>query len=229
VVVNAGAPVAMPWLGQVAGVVDAWYAGQTSGTALASALFGKTDPSGHLPVTFPSSLGQVPASTTAQWPGNGTNEVDYSEGVGVGYRWYDAKSETPLCPFGYGLPYTSFRFSDLRISSPATTGTGDVRVSAVITNTGSRTGSDVSQLYVGDPSATGEPPRQLEGFQRVTLKPGQSVPVSFTLTPAQLSWWSDSANRWTESPGQLPGLRRRLLGPGKLAATRLVHGDGHPR
>jgi beta-glucosidase len=100
------------------------------------------------------------------------------------------------------LSYTSFRFSDLRISDAATTGTGDVRVSAVVTNTGTRTGSDVSQLYVGDPSATGEPPRQLEGFQRVTLKPGQSAPVSFTLTPAQLSWWSDSANGWTESPGR---------------------------
>jgi beta-glucosidase len=202
VVVNAGAPVAMPWLSQVAGVVDAWYPGQTSGTALASVLFGQTDPSGHLPVTFPSSLGQVPASTTAQWPGNGTNEVDYSEGIDVGYRWYDAKSEAPLFPFGYGLSYTSFRFSDLRISDAATTGTGDVRVSAVVTNTGTRTGSDVSQLYVGDPSAAGEPPRQLEGFQRVTLKPGQSAPVSFTLTPAQLSWWSDSANGWTESPGR---------------------------
>jgi beta-glucosidase len=202
VVVNAGAPVAMPWLGQVAAVVDAWYPGQNSGTALASVLFGQTDPSGHLPVTFPSSLSQVPASTTLQWPGNGTNEVSYSEGVDVGYRWYDAKSETPLFPFGFGLSYTSFRFSDLRISSPAVTGTGNVGVTGTITNTGSRTGSDVAQLYVGDPSATGEPPRNLEGFQRVTLKPGQSARVSFTLTPAQLSWWSDSANGWTQSPGR---------------------------
>jgi len=201
VVVNAGAPVAMPWLHQVAAVVDAWYPGQASGTSLASVLFGQTDPGGHLPVTFPTSLSQVPASTTAQWPGNGTNEVDYSEGIDVGYRWYDAKNEAPLFPFGYGLSYTSFRFSDLRISGPAATGTDNVRVSATITNTGSRTGSDVSQLYIGDPSAAGEPPRQLEGFQRVTLKPGQSAPVSFTLTPAQLSWWSDSANGWTESTG----------------------------
>jgi beta-glucosidase len=198
VVINAGAPVAMPWLGKVAAVVDAWYPGQTSGTALASVLFGQTDPGGHLPVTFPGSLSQVPASTTAQFPGNGS-EVLYSEGVDVGYRWYDAKDETPLFPFGYGLSYTTFAFSGLRVSRAPVTGTGDVTVSARITNTGTRAGSDVAQLYVGDPASAGEPPRQLEGFDRVTLAPGQSARVSFTLTPQQLSWWGSTG--WTESPG----------------------------
>jgi beta-glucosidase len=200
VVVNAGAPVAMPWLSRVAAVVDAWYPGQAGGTALASVLFGRTDPGGHLPVTFPASLGRVPAATSAQWPGQG-GKVDYSEGVDVGYRWYDARDERPLFPFGYGLSYTSFRFSGLRVSG-GQNGTGDVRVSATITNAGARAGSDVAQLYVGDPAATGEPPRQLEGFRKVSLKPGQSAPVSFTLTPAQLSWWSDAANGWTQSPGR---------------------------
>jgi beta-glucosidase len=200
VVVNAGAPVAMPWLGQAAAVVDAWYPGQTSGTALASVLFGQTDPGGHLPVTFPTSLSQVPASTTAEFPGNGST-VDYSEGIDIGYRWYNAKDETPLFPFGYGLSYTSFKYSGLKITSPSATGTDDERVSAVVTNTGSRAGSDVAQLYVGDPASTGEPPRQLEGFDRVTLQPRQSKRVSFTLTPAQLSWWDDSANGWTQTPG----------------------------
>ena len=200
VVVNAGAPVAMPWLPKVAAVVDAWYPGQTSGTALASVLFGQTDPGGHLPVTFPASLRQVPASATAQFPGNG-KEVLYSEGLDVGYRWYQAKDETPLFPFGYGLSYTSFRFSDLRVETPAVTGTQAARVSATITNTGGRTGSDVAQLYAGDPSSTGEPPRQLEGFDKVTLGPGKSARVSFTVTPAQLSWWDDSANGWAQTPG----------------------------
>ncbi|HEX3965194.1 MAG TPA: glycoside hydrolase family 3 C-terminal domain-containing protein [Trebonia sp.] len=200
VVINAGAPVAMPWLPKVAAVVDAWYPGQTSGTALASVLFGQTDPGGHLPVTFPASLGQVPASTTAQFPGNGT-QVLYSEGIDVGYRWYQAKGQTPLFPFGYGLSYTSFRFSGLRVETPAVTGTQDARVSATITNTGTRTGSDVAQLYLGDPSSTGEPPRQLEGFDRVTLAPGKSARLSFTVTPAQLSWWDDNANGWTQTPG----------------------------
>jgi beta-glucosidase len=127
--------------------------------------------------------------------------VDYSEGVDIGYRWYDAKNETPLFPFGYGLSYTSFKYSDLSVASSAVTGTADERVSAVVTNTGSRAGSDVPQLYVGDPASTGEPPRQLEGFDRVTLQPGQSRRVSFTLTPSQLSWWDDSANGWTQTPG----------------------------
>ena len=200
VVIDAGAPVAMPWLSQVAGVVDAWYPGQTNGTSLASVLFGQTDPGGHLPVTFPASLSQVPASTTAQFPGNGT-DVLYSEGIDVGYRWYDAKDITPLFPFGFGLSYTRFAFSHLSVSPSAVDGTRDVRVSAVVTNTGKVAGSDVAQLYLGDPSAAGEPPRQLEGFQRVSLAPGASARVSFVITPQDMSWWSDAANGWTQTAG----------------------------
>jgi beta-glucosidase len=200
VVINAGAPVAMPWLSSVAGVVDAWYPGQTSGTSLASVLFGQTDPGGHLPVTFPSSLSQVPASTTAQFPGNGST-VQYSEGIDVGYRWYDANSVTPLFPFGYGLSYTTFSFSNLQVSPGTVNGTADVQVSATVTNTGQRAGSDVAQLYLGDPSASGEPPRQLAGFQRVSLTAGQSAQVSFTVTPQEMSWWDDSANGWTQTEG----------------------------
>jgi beta-glucosidase len=200
VVIDAGAPVAMPWLSSVAGVVDAWYPGQTSGTSLASALFGQTDPGGHLPVTFPSSLSQVPASTTAQFPGNGTT-VQYSEGIDVGYRWYDAKDMAPLFPFGFGLSYTQFAFSGLSVSRAPTDGTQDVRVSATVTNVGHRSGSEVAQLYLGDPSSTGEPPRELGGFQRVSLAPGRSARVSFVVTPQQEAWWSDSANGWTQTAG----------------------------
>jgi beta-glucosidase len=105
----------MPWLSQVAAVVDAWYPGESNGTALASVLFGQVDPSGHLPVTFPEDLSQVPASSAAQFPGvNG--EVQYSEGVDVGYRYYDASNETPMFPFGYGLSYTNFSYSHLAIT-----------------------------------------------------------------------------------------------------------------
>ncbi len=206
VVINAGAPVAMPWLSQVAGVVDAWYPGQSSGTALASVLFGRTDPSGHLPVTFPKDLSQVPASTTAQFPGNGTT-VQYSEGLDVGYRWYNAKDIQPLFPFGYGLSYTSFRYSGLRVT-PVATGTQDVQVTATVTNTGDRSGTDVAQLYVTDPASAGEPPRQLKGFDRVNLRPGQSERVRFTLTPSDLSWFDPSApgasatgGGWSQSAG----------------------------
>jgi beta-glucosidase len=200
VVINAGAPVAMPWLSSVAGVVDAWYPGQTSGTSLASVLFGQTDPGGHLPVTFPSSLSQVPASTTAQFPGNGST-VQYSEGIDVGYRWYDARDVTPLFPFGFGLSYTKFAFSGLSLSRSVVDGTQDLRVSAVVTNVGHRSGAEVAQLYLGDPSSTGEPPRELAGFQRVSLAPGQSARVSFVVTPQEESWWSDSANGWSQTAG----------------------------
>jgi beta-glucosidase len=181
-------------------VVDAWYPGQTNGTSLASVLFGQTDPGGHLPVTFPSSLSQVPASTTAQFPGNGTT-VQYSEGIDVGYRWYDARSVTPLFPFGFGLSYTQFAFSHLSLSRSAVDGTQDLRVSAVVTNTGHRSGAEVAQLYLSDPASTGEPPRELAGFQRVSLAPGQSARVSFVVTPQDESWWSDSANGWTQTAG----------------------------
>ncbi len=201
VVIDAGAPVAMPWLDQVAAVVDAWYPGESNGTALASVLYGATDPSGHLPVTFPRSLSQVPASTPAQFPGvNG--KVLYSEGIYVGYRWYDARNLTPLFPFGYGLSYTSFAFSDLRITPSQVAGrAAPVRVTARVTNTGRVAGSEVAQLYLGDPAAAGEPPRQLKGFQRVTLRPGQSAVVSFTLDGHDLSYWNDPANSWVVPPG----------------------------
>ena len=201
VVIDAGAPVTMPWLGQVAAVVDAWYPGESNGAALASVLYGATDPSGHLPATFPRSLSQVPASTPAQFPGVG-GQVQYSEGIDVGYRWYDARNLTPLFPFGYGLSYTGFAFSNLRVTPPQLAGRGaPVTVTARVTNTGPVTGAEVAQLYLGDPAAAGEPPRQLKGFQKVTLRPGRSAVVSFTLDRHDLSYWNDSANGWVVPDG----------------------------
>jgi beta-glucosidase len=217
VVVDAGAPVVMPWLSQVASVVDAWYPGESNGTALAAVLFGQVDPSGHLPVTFPTDLSQVPASSPSQFPGV-DGQVQYSEGIDVGYRYYDATDETPLFPFGYGLSYTSFRFGGLSISSRAVQNatsnpgasscrcngqsTREVTVSATVTNTGQVAGSDVAQLYLDDPAAAGEPPRQLKGFQKVTLSPGQSTTVHFTLSGHDLSYWDDAANGWVVPDGQ---------------------------
>ncbi len=217
VVVDAGAPVVMPWLGQVASVVDAWYPGESNGTALAAVLFGQVDPSGHLPVTFPTDLSQVPAASPSQFPGAG-GRVLYSEGINVGYRYYDASNETPLFPFGYGLSYTNFRYSQLRISQqqvqnetsdPGATNCGCngqsdnlVTVSATVTNTGTVAGSDVAQLYLGDPAAASEPPRQLKGFDKVTLQPGQSTTVKFSLTGHDLSYWDDTANGWVVPDGR---------------------------
>ncbi len=217
VVIDAGAPVVMPWISQVASVIDAWYPGESNGTALAAVLFGQVDPSGHLPVTFPVDLSQVSASTPAEFPGvNG--QVQYSEGIDVGYRYYDANNETPLFPFGYGLSYTSFAYSGLKVtpqqvqngsSNPGATSCGcngqsgrQVTVSATVTNTGQVAGSDVAQLYLGDPASAGEPPRQLKGFQKVTLQPGQSTTVRFTLSGHDLSYWDDAANGWVLPDGQ---------------------------
>lgn len=200
VVLNTGSPVLMPWLDKVAGVVEAWYPGEHDGTALADVLFGKVNPSGKLPMTFPTSQDQVPASTPEQFPGvNGV--ADYSEGLKVGYRWYDAHDQKPLFPFGYGLSYTTFAFSHLSVSPTSTTSLGTVQVDATVTNTGTRTGAEVAQLYLGFPSAAGEPPRQLKGFQKVTLAPGESTRVHFTLTPQDLSIWDTAASTWSVPTG----------------------------
>jgi beta-glucosidase len=200
VVINAGAPVAMPWLDQVAGVLDAWYPGQTSGRALASELFGSVDPSGHLPVTFPTSLSDMPTSAKARFPGvNG--KVHYSEGILVGYRWYDANNVQPLFPFGYGLSYTTFGYSDLQIGQAKVNGVSTEQVTATVTNTGTRAGSDVAQLYLSDPAGSGEPPRQLVGYQRVTLAPGQSTQVTFDVTPRDTWWWDQAGGGWSQTAG----------------------------
>ncbi|MGC1288147.1 MAG: glycoside hydrolase family 3 C-terminal domain-containing protein, partial [Streptosporangiaceae bacterium] len=231
VVIDAGAPVVMPWISQVASVVDAWYPGESNGTALANVLFGNTDPSGHLPVTFPVDLSQVPASTPAEFPGvNG--QVLYSEGIDVGYRYYDAKNETPLFPFGYGLSYTHFSYSHLTVtpgqvqngsSNPGATSCGcngqssrQVTVSATVTNTGKAAGSDVAQLYLGDPASAGQPPRQLQGFQKITLQPGQSTTVRFTLSGHALSYWDDAANGWVLPDGQYQVYVGDSSGPANL-------------
>jgi beta-glucosidase len=200
VVVNAGAPVLMPWLGNVAAVLDAWYPGEVSGTSLARVVFGRVNPGGHLPVTFPTSLSQVPASTPAQFPGV-DGKVQYSEGLDVGYRWYDAQNQTPLFPFGYGLSYTKFAYSHLRVTGRPGNGVSDIHVMATVTNVGRRAGSDVAQLYLADPAAAGEPPRQLVGFQRVNLFPGESTRVQFTVTPRDTWWWDEAANGWSQSTG----------------------------
>jgi beta-glucosidase len=236
VVIDAGAPVVMPWLSQVASVVDAWYPGESNGTALGAVLFGQVDPSGHLPVTFPTDLSQVPAASPSQFPG-ADGQVLYSEGIDVGYRYYDANNETPLFPFGYGLSYASFRYSQLKISSqqvqnrasdPGATncqcnGQSDnlLTVSATVTNTSRVAGSDIAQLYLGDPARAAEPPRQLKGFQKVTLQPGQSTTVRFSLTGHDLSYWDDTADGWVVPDGRF-GI---YVGDSSALANLPLHGS----
>ncbi|MFJ4406891.1 discoidin domain-containing protein [Streptomyces sp. NPDC088910] len=197
VVLNNSSAINMPWLNQVAGVFEGFYPGQQIGTAMAALIFGDVNPSGKLPVTFPKSLADVPAHTPAQWPGtNGT--VQYSEGLKVGYKWYDAQNIEPLYPFGFGLSYTTFSFSGLQVG--ALSG-GNATVRATVTNTGTRAGTEVAQLYVGDPASTGEPVHQLRGYQRVTLNPGQSQTLTFTVSTHDLAYWNTGTNGWTTAAG----------------------------
>lgn len=199
VVLKTGGPVLMPWLDKVPAVLEAWYPGEEDGNIVADLLFGNANPSGKLPLTFPKAEGDVPAHTPQQYPGvNGV--ATYSEGLQVGYRWYDAQDITPLFPFGYGLSYTSFSFANL--SAPKQIQSGkQVIVSVDVKNTGKRAGADVVQLYIAAPASAGEPPRQLKGFTKVSLQPGESKHVSVTLDPRAFSIWNTSSNGWTVVPG----------------------------
>lgn len=217
VVLNTGGPVTMPWLGDVAGVLAAWYPGQEYGNAIAALLFGDVNPAGRLPVTFPATLRQVPAADPARFPGG-----HYDEGLAVGYRWYDQQGLRPLFPFGFGLSYTDFTYSDLRIGREPERGT--VTVEATVTNTGDRRGAEVAQLYVGHPAVDGEPPRLLKGFEKVELDPGGSARVRFTLDARSLSHWGSRTHRWVRSAGEysvsVGGSSRDLPLTGRLRVER---------
>ena len=203
VVIQSGGPIVMPWVGQVQGILENWFPGQVDGDAIAPVLFGDVDPSGKLPVTFPVSVSNDPLQTAAQYPGvmepgdTVGPHSSYSEGLLVGYRWYDAKNIKPLFPFGYGLSYTSFRYSGIAVTRTPS----GASVSFTVTNAGQRAGADVAQAYVGDPPAVGEPPKQLEGFRRVTLSPGQSEVVSIPLGASSFAHWDTASNQWTVSAG----------------------------
>jgi beta-glucosidase len=221
VVLNTGGPVLMPWLSQVPAVAEAWYPGEEDGNAIDAILFGDVNPAGKLPITFPFSDHAVPANTPAQYPGvNGT--ATYSEGLDVGYRYDDATGITPLFPFGFGLSYTSFAFSHLAVAGLGQGGKQSVvRVTAEVTNTGQRAGTEVVQLYVGDPAAAQEPPRQLRGFQRVTLRPGQHQVVHFSLPASSLAYWDDTTQGWTTPPGTY----QVYVGDSSATADLPLHGQ----
>jgi len=194
VVLNTGGPVLMPWLRSVASVIEAWYPGEQDGAAIAAVLCGDVNPSGHLPVTFPASQGQSAVSTLAQWPGAGLTS-QYSEGLDVGYRYNHATGIKPLFPFGFGLSYTTFTVGD---ATSAPSGQGST-VSVVLTNTGSRAGTDVVQAYLTFPAGAGEPPGQLVAFAPVTLAAGASKTV--TLRIPETAFQSYQGSAWTTVPG----------------------------
>ncbi|WP_460364681.1 glycoside hydrolase family 3 C-terminal domain-containing protein, partial [Actinocorallia lasiicapitis] len=195
VVINSGSAVTMPWAGKVPAIIEAWYPGQEYGTALAALLFGDENFSGRLPVTFPRSLADVPARDRARFPG-GKGGVRYDEGIDVGYRWYDRHGIAPRYPFGFGLSYTTFGYTDLTVSPPAPD--GRVTISFTVENTGTRDGAEIAQVYAGKPAASGEPPRTLAAFRRIPLRPGQRERVTIVLPERAFQHWD---GRWTTAPG----------------------------
>jgi len=198
VVLDTGGPVLMPWIDQVAGVLQAWYSGQEDGNAIAAILFGDVNPAARLPLTFPRTASAIPTATPEQWPGVGGHS-QYTEKLNVGYRWYDATQTDPLFPFGFGLSYTTFSVADLTVSAP--TSLAKVTVHLNVTNTGKRSGAEVVQVYVAHPAANGEPPHQLRAFAKVLLKPGETKPVALTLEPRSFQTFDTTTHKWTLQPG----------------------------
>ena len=224
VVLNTGGPALMPWIDEVAAVVQVWYPGQEYGDALAALLFGDANPSGKLPTTFPAADAQFPAAAPAQFPGDGTT-VRYDEELLVGYRWYDAKKEKPLFPFGHGLSYTTFAYDGFTVAPRRDAkGAPEATAKVKVTNSGTRAGAEVVQLYVGFPAAAGEPPWQLKAFEKVRLEPGQSKDVSFRLPSRAFASWDEAAKAWKTHAGAyqiaVGSSSRDIRGTGTVPAAR---------
>lgn len=218
VILQTGGAVLTPWLASVKGVFETWYAGQEMGPAIAALLWGDVNPSGKLPITFPKSLADLPtAGSPAQYPGiftqTGTTtppspragairQVDFAEGLYVGYRWYDKQNIAPQFAFGYGLSYTNFAYSGLSIKK---TGEGGFNVTFTVKNTGTRFGVEVPQVYLGPsptaPATVQQAVNKLAGYKRIELDPGQSQKAQIHINRQSLSYWSTSANDWVIGMG----------------------------
>jgi beta-glucosidase len=224
VVLKDNASTLMPWVDKVPAVLETWFPGQEDGAIMARLLFGLATPSGKLPVTFPMRESDLPASDAKRWPGVDTlgnavsasapasfggsgmpTRVEYSEGLRIGYRWFDANAVKPRFPFGYGLSYTTFTLTNLAVSPHVASATTPITVSVRVTNTGKRRGAEVPQVYLGLPSDAGEPPKRLVAFRKVWLEPGQSTTVRMTIDPRAASHpfgvWDESAKRWVVRTG----------------------------
>jgi beta-glucosidase len=213
VVLETGTAVKMPWIDKVQGIVEAWYAGSSGHMALANVLTGKVNPSAKLAMTFPVSEDDLPRPTIAPLPprdrGQGTGAVNgethlasrysvtYSEGAKVGYKWYRAEHKPVLFPFGFGLSYTTYAFSGLKIEQQ----NGQVTARFSVKNTGKRQGTEIAQVYAALPDSAGEAFRRWAGWQRVDLNPGESKTVSIAIDPQMLSIYDEQKIGWTLLPG----------------------------
>ena len=199
VVIVSGNAVAMPWVDNVNAIVEAWYCGSQSGTALADIIFGDVNPSGKLPVTFPVRLEDNGAHALGAYDPAST-EAHYSEGIFVGYRWAQKKDIKPLFAFGHGLSYTTFSYSEAEISRTTMSENGKVTVSVNVTNTGDREGKEIVQLYIGDDECSVERPvMELKAFRKVSIKPGETVKVSFPVNADMLKFYGNDG--WTLEKG----------------------------
>jgi len=196
-VIDSGGSVATAgWIGRIPALLQAWYPGQEGGTALAEILFGDVNPSGKLPISYEKRWED--SAAYANYPGT-DGKVSYGEGILVGYRWFDAKGIAPLFPFGHGLSYTSFRYDRLGIAAGAD---GSWDVSFDVTNTGGRAGDEVAQVYVSaPPSAELRPPRELKGFARLSLNPGETKRATVSLGRDAFAYFSEKKGAWTVDPG----------------------------
>lgn len=214
VVVNiSGNAVAMPWVKEVPAIVQAWYLGTECGNAIASILAGDVNPSGKLPMTFPVSLTDVGAHTVGDYPGTPRNDgseivdCNYFEGIYVGYRWNDKNNIKPLFPFGHGLSYTTFKYGKPSISSDRMATDGKITISIPVSNTGSRTGAEVVQLYITDvKSSLPRPVKELKDFKKVFLEPNQSIEIQFEITPDKLMYFDDERHEWVAEAGDFIAL-----------------------
>ena len=223
VVLNSGTPLEMdPWLNNAAAIVETWYAGQEGGNAVANILFGKVNPSGKLAFTFPKKLEDNPSY--GNYPG-ADGVVHYKEGLFVGYRYYDTKNVEPLFPFGHGLSYTTFKYSDLKIDEKSDNGL-KINVSLNIENTGAREGAEVVQLYVRDVASSLERPlKELKAFKKINLKPGEKQGLTLTLTERDLAFYNPESKRWTAEPGEFEILVGSSSRDIRLTGTYVFRGE----
>lgn len=209
IVINiSGNAVAMPWVKEVPAILQAWFLGSEAGTAIAAVLTGDVNPSGKLPFTFPAKLEDVPAHQLGEYPGNEkvgniVNEK-YNEGIFVGYRWTDKQKKVkPLFPFGYGLSYTTFEYGKPVADKKTMSADDTITFTVSVKNTGTREGQEVVQLYISDKkSSLPRPVKELKGFDKVKLAPGEEKTVSFTITKDALSFFDDAKHEWVAEPGK---------------------------
>lgn len=212
IVVNiSGNAIAMPWVNEVPAIIQDWYLGSEAGHSLAAILMGDVNPSGRLPFTFPVKLEDCPAHSLGEYTGKRSNDVidiKYNEGIFVGYRWADKQKKVkPLFPFGHGLSYTTFEYGKPTATSKTMSADGNLTIKISVKNTGNREGQEVVQLYISDiKSSLPRPVKELKGFQKIKLAPGEEKTVTFTIDKEALSFFDDAQHAWIAEPGKFEAI-----------------------